>query len=124
VDAGPHTSNNIVGLNAGVTYYFAVTAYTSDGLESAFSDEVSFTAPVDGILSATTLTTFTLNSTNRTVTFSGRIGQQIRVVASSDLETWHEIYSQLMVTNGTVRYVDKEATPASMRFYRTIVTPP
>jgi len=124
VDVSLHTSNSLVQLNAGITYYFAVTAYTDDGLESAFSDEVSFTPRVDGLLSATALTGFTLQSTNYTVSFTARAGQQCRVVASSDFETWHEVYSLLMLTNGTVRYVDRDANSAPMRFYRTVVTPP
>ena len=45
VDAGSATTASVSGLAPGVTYYFAVTAYTSDGLESAFSSEVTYTPP-------------------------------------------------------------------------------
>lgn len=40
------TSNltaTVTNLQRGVTYYFAVTAFTADGLESDFSNEVSYT---------------------------------------------------------------------------------
>ena len=43
VDAGNATSVTVSGLSNGVTYYFAATAYTTNGAESAFSSEVSFT---------------------------------------------------------------------------------
>ena len=45
------------------------------------------------------------------------------MVASSDLETWQEVYSISMLFDGTVRVVDDAAANMPMRFYRTIVTP-
>jgi hypothetical protein len=39
------TSQEISGLIEGVTYYFAVTAYNAGGIESYFSEEVSFLEP-------------------------------------------------------------------------------
>ena len=46
VDAGTFTSVEIDGLSAGITYYFAVTAYDNSGNESAYSQEVQATIPV------------------------------------------------------------------------------
>ncbi|MDF0651551.1 MAG: hypothetical protein CV081_05130 [Nitrospira sp. LK265] len=37
------TSYTVTNLEAGTTYFFAVTAYNSDGAESSFSNEVSKT---------------------------------------------------------------------------------
>jgi uncharacterized membrane protein YgcG len=45
VDAGMVTFQEISGLIEGVTYYFAVTAYNAGGVESYFSEEVSFLEP-------------------------------------------------------------------------------
>jgi len=45
VDAGDATSITISNLVEGVTYYFAATAYNVLGMESEFSDEVSYTVP-------------------------------------------------------------------------------
>jgi hypothetical protein len=45
LDVGDATSATIDGLLEGQTYYFAVTAYTHEGLESEFSEEVAFTVP-------------------------------------------------------------------------------
>lgn len=44
-DAGNQTTATITGLTAGVTYYFAATAYDTAGTESAFSSEVTYTVP-------------------------------------------------------------------------------
>jgi hypothetical protein len=45
LDVGPFTAAAIDGLNAGTTYYFAVTAYDTSGNESAASREVQAAIP-------------------------------------------------------------------------------
>jgi len=42
VNAGNVTTNTVRGLVDGAPYFFAVTAYNTNGLESDFSDEVSY----------------------------------------------------------------------------------
>ncbi len=42
VDVGNQTSGTITGLQEGVTYYVAVTAYDAQGAESAYSNQVDF----------------------------------------------------------------------------------
>jgi PKD repeat protein len=46
LDVGNYRSANIGGLEGGQTYYFAVTAYNTEGFESDISDEVSTATPV------------------------------------------------------------------------------
>jgi hypothetical protein len=41
VDVGNVTSYVVNNLTVGATYYFTVTSYTTSGVESAFSNEVS-----------------------------------------------------------------------------------
>ena len=45
IDEGNVTTATICGLDIGTTYYFAVTAYDSFGLESDYSNEISYTIP-------------------------------------------------------------------------------
>lgn len=45
VDAGARAMVEISGLTPGQTYYFAATAYTSAGVQSSFSNEISYTVP-------------------------------------------------------------------------------
>jgi len=40
VDVGNSTSHTVSGLQRGLTYYFAITAYNTDGYESYYSNEV------------------------------------------------------------------------------------
>lgn len=47
IDVGNQTNYTVIGLDDGVTYYFAVTAYDYDGNESGYSNEVSKTIGVD-----------------------------------------------------------------------------
>ncbi len=48
IDVGTATTYTVAGLISGQTYYFAVTAYDPDGVQSDFSNEVSmiFAPPV------------------------------------------------------------------------------
>jgi hypothetical protein len=45
IDVGSATTATVSNLDWGETYYFAVTAYDTNGLESAFSGEISFAVP-------------------------------------------------------------------------------
>jgi hypothetical protein len=44
INVGNVTTNTVTGLVEGVLYYFAVTAYNTNGLESDYSDEVTYLA--------------------------------------------------------------------------------
>jgi len=45
IDVGNTNSCAISGLQEGITYYFAAIAYNTSGLESGFSNEVSYRVP-------------------------------------------------------------------------------
>jgi hypothetical protein len=47
LDVGNRTNATVSGFTAGSTYYFAVKAYDSNGLHSAYSSEVSYTVSSD-----------------------------------------------------------------------------
>src|ERR1035437_9956231 len=46
ISAGTVTTSTVSGLVSGATYFFAVTAYDTNGQESDFSSEVSYTVPL------------------------------------------------------------------------------
>src|SRR5580692_5766021 len=41
LDAGSNLTATVTGLTPGLTYYFAVTAYSSDGLQSPDSNQIT-----------------------------------------------------------------------------------
>ncbi|MDD5140868.1 MAG: fibronectin type III domain-containing protein [Verrucomicrobiales bacterium] len=66
----------VSGLVPGVTYYFAVTAYDRNGLESPFSSEISYEVPLNAASPLPTLNPIsnfylTVNSAAQTVSLTG-----------------------------------------------------
>jgi len=61
-DVGNNTTSTVSNLQTGTTYYFAVTAYNSTGVESGYSNEVSYAA---------TTCQYTLSPTSQSIAASG-----------------------------------------------------
>ena len=83
VSVGSATNATTSGLMPGVTYYFAVTAYSISGVESVFSGEVAFAvpAPASGFLvSVTPAGQFVL-------TANGPAGQTYEIQTTQDFQT-------------------------------------
>lgn len=102
---GGATSFTIPGLVAGVTYFFAVTAYDSIGLESAFSDEISYAVPTP----ATAPETLELQlSAPDEVLLRGRgpSGYRYEVLRSEDLTSWSVLGSVTNDNTGTFSFAD------------------
>jgi chitodextrinase len=62
IDVGNATNKSVPGLTAGTTYFFAVAAYDTNGLESPFSKEVSCTVPFSNAAPVVTLTSPAANA--------------------------------------------------------------
>ena len=120
IDVGPETSIPLTNLNSGVTYYFAVTAYDTNRLESAFSDEVPYTPRVDGTNDVLIPFQLTVLPDVVVLQFTGREAQLSRVVVSSDLQQWRELHSVLPSADVLIEYLDTEAPNEPIRFYRVI----
>lgn len=117
IDVGLQTSVPLTNLNQGVTAYLAVTAYNSDRIESPFSDEVFYTPAVDGTTATTLPCRMSMADGLIWLEVACVPGQQCRIVASSDLEQWEEVYFTPM-TLGALRFV---SAGKPIRFYRAIV---
>ncbi len=84
VDAGNTTGSTITGLATGTTYYFAVTAYASTGVESDYSNMVSTTipasdtsAPAISIIYPTSSSTY--STTASAISLSGTASDNVAV---------------------------------------------
>jgi hypothetical protein len=142
VDAGPATNCTVTGLNVGITYYFAVTAYDMVGLESVFSPEISYTVPATNSVPPSTNSVppstnsaplgkgkgkLRLNMTaskQPTLTATAPAGYVYDVQASTDLETWTTISSVTASSSGTISYTDKRAKDNKGQYYRLKQTSP
>ena len=123
IDVGLETRLPLTNLNAGVTYFLAVTAYDIDRLESPFSDEVSYTPRVDGTNAVLVPCRIAVSTEAATIQIAGQPGQQCRIVATSDFQQWEEIYVTVMTEGGLFEYVDADRQGRPMRFYRVIGNP-
>jgi hypothetical protein len=115
VDVGTNTMTIPPNLSPWVTYYFVVTAYNSAAVESAPSDEISFTMPA----------TLQLNSginpgDPMTLTFPAASGHWYEILASTDLITWTTIcQTESQDSPGIFSFQDVDGAGAyQQRFYR------
>lgn len=110
VDVGNTTTASVSNLSEGATYYFAVTAYSTSGLESPFSQEVVYTVPFSGS---------DTNDSGGDTTLTN-----LPPVAAVDFVVLPqgENASQLVVGSSSVLYNDSD--PEGQPLSATLVTPP
>lgn len=114
VSAGSSTNAIISGLVPGTTYYFAATSYSSSGVESLFSSEVSYTLPILAVVK------FRVTPARQFIlTVTGPVGHAYDILATQDFKTWTVIGTVTVGANGTLNFTDTNAAKFSRRFYRT-----
>ncbi len=113
IDAGNITHVTIPAIVGGLTYYIAATTYNAAGVESAFSTEVSYTAPVV----APMLASPSVQSGN---TFSFSVanvaGSHCIIEASTNLVDWVPVQTNTC----PFTFVETNAGNFSQRYYRTV----
>lgn len=110
VDVGDNTSFSLFGLVIGATYFMAVTAYNSLGVESPPSDEIVYTVPNRTYPPRFQAGTW-LSMTNGSFNFSlgADPGQQIVIQSSTDLVNWVSI-STNTASDINLNFHDQAAT--------------
>ena len=114
-NVGSATNATVSGLIAGVTYYFAVTAYDAFGQESAYSSEISYLVP-SGLAS---VQVSSAPAGQSIVTVSGPAGHTYQILASPDLKVWTVIGNVTVGASGSLNFTDTNAAAFTQRFYRT-----
>jgi hypothetical protein len=122
MDVGLATSGTISNLTPGLIYYFAVTDYDANGLESPFSGEISFAVPLDS--PAATLQPPDLTGSRPFVSGTGPVGYQYDVLSSSNLVSWTTIGSVTVDSTGSFQFVDPRGGGDTATFYRLRQTAP
>jgi hypothetical protein len=112
-------------LDPGVTYYFAVSAYTSDGLESPLSDELSYAVRINGTNITLTPLTITVmkGESPVTVSFNVKPSRRYFVQTSPDLNAWRTEKEFIFATSSAAIWRDPQNTRPT-RFYRVVALLP
>ena len=104
----------VTNLQRGVTYYFAVTAFTATGLESEFSNEVSYTAPARPVAPILRLSM----AASRELQGRGEPYQTYRIERTTDLAVW--VAMTTVTADGHGTFTASDPGPSCMAaFYRT-----
>ena len=114
VDAGNATRQTIGNLQEGVPYYFAVTAYNIDGLESDFSGEIGYAVPLRSINA--------LGDGSFRIRFQGVPERTYRVDYTESLTApnWRTLGIPTAGGNGSFEIIDRPIAGSPARFYRSV----
>jgi hypothetical protein len=115
INAGNATNAPVYGLAAGLTYYFAATAYDNLGQQSAYSSEISVAMPA--AMPAVQLRSAPAGQL--ILTLSGPPGCTYDILASPDFMTWTIIAIVTTGNSGSLNFTDTNAANFPQRFYRT-----
>jgi len=119
VTVGSVTNYTISNLVNGVTYFFASKAYTTNGIESLFSNEALFVPGGAAILQLTMAANRRAN-----LTLTGKSGHRYEIQGSADLTLWSVLSTVTLVTGNTTNFTDTNAPSFAKRYYRTRDTTP
>ena len=119
LDTGSSTSVTVPNLAVGATYFFAVTAYDITGLESPFSDEISYTVPSLAILGAQAVSPGQV-----VLSGNGPAGYGYEIQLSGDLQNWTAIGNVIMDPTGQFQFTDSGAATNQLGYYRLLQTSP
>jgi len=116
VDIGNSTHAMITGLLEGQPYFFAVTAYTVDGLESDYSEEIVYLVP--GLL---TITPGATPNSPMQIRFPAALGHWYELQLSTDLISWLTIWQvENVSSNNWVEY-EPPINTSQPQFFRVIL---
>ena len=116
VDVGTPAFSAVTGLSKGGAYYFAVTAYNAEGIESDPSNEISFVVP-----GALRLGKSVSPLDPVRIEFPVESGRSYILQASGNLQTWRNLWQTVGETNGWIAFTDTNATMFTKRFYRLLM---
>ena len=114
VTVGNVLAGTVSGLASGITYFFAVAAYTVSGLESDLSNGVSYAVP--GPLA--TVRVGVAPNRQVTLTVTGQSGHTYGIEATQDFQTWTRVGTVTLGASGSVIFTDVNAKNLLKRFYR------
>jgi hypothetical protein len=121
LDAGTNTEITISNLCPGLVYYFAVTTYDTNEVESLPSNEVQCLIPI--LPPVFTSISFQNDQVLLVWQSSPGLSYLIQYAPSLNPAYWQPLDDPVFATSNFTFYVD-EPFPASRRYYRLSVLPP
>jgi hypothetical protein len=115
VTVGNVTRATIDGLEAGRTYYFAVTALYGFGEESDFSNEATYVVPNSMVV---TLQVIPQADGGIRLTGAGEADHRYQIQATSDFVAWTTLATQVADSGGAFEFIDFAAAAFPIRTYR------
>jgi hypothetical protein len=113
INVGNGTRVTIPDLVEGTTYFFAVTAYNILGVESVFSDELSYTVP-----EAPAKLQIRATNGQMVLIVTGPAGRSYDLLVTQDLKDWTVIGNVTVGAGGSTEFLDTHTTDFRARFYR------
>jgi hypothetical protein len=110
---GNVTTGSVAGLIPGATYYFAATATDAAGLESEFSNEVSYTVPI----AVGPALVGIVQGGGVQLTGQAAPGQAFEVLTSPDLLTWISLALGVVTPSGTYQIADPRPRTNAACYY-------
>ena len=114
VPVGTGASATVSGLTPGVTYYFSVTSVNELGMESGYSDEISYTVPT----TRPRLQLLPLPSKQVLLRITGQRGNAYEIQATQNFTNWNVIGIVTLDFGVSVDFIDVNAAGRPSRFYR------
>ena len=124
LDVGDTTTATVRGLNEGVNYFFAVTAYDPVGRNSVPSNEISYQVPiaVPGTTPHVELTVGDQAGVAAQIRFAAFPNENYELQATEDFRSWTPIWNATPVsTIQRLEFQDSGTTALGSRFYRIVV---
>jgi len=120
INAGAAACVTLSNLVPNVTYYFAVTQYSANGMESPTSSELSYTVPL--VATAVKLQMTVAPAKQVTLAGTGTPGAVYNVQASQNLSNWTTIGSATINASGSLLFTNAATLTNSRCFYRLQLT--
>ena len=118
-DARTATSGTVSNLLAGNRYFFALTAYNSQGLESDYSTELTYFVPTNvGPSGPFRLTIGLTPSRQRRLTLTGPTNRNYSIETGTNLSAWVNLGTVSVGTSGSASLVDTNPPAQPRRYYR------
>ena len=118
IDARNVTTGTVSNLIAGTRYFFALTAYNSQGLESDYSNELTYFVPTNiGPSGPFRLTITVTPSQQKRLTVTGPTNRSYSIEAATNLTAWTNLGAVTIGSGGSATFVDTNAANRR-RYYR------